>query len=362
MNAHDPAQHLTTRYAPLLQALEAGTLDARVADVRIISIPGTEAPWRDTGIALDVGDAVTILGMGRVTLSDELNLTMGAHTHLWRRIGSEGDAVRAPSATYTHTADRSGHLYLGISPGAWTSRRGDHHGIFPLDGGFAALVIRWHADPRDGLRAVERLVPGDGPLRTELQRLEHPLAPPAGWTPLWYVGASALFGAATENGRPIVRTRSVDDVGIVKYPVDLPLTEATQLDWAWCVRRLPARTAEDQLQHHDYVSIALEFENGQDLTYYWSAALAIGTSFRCPIPWWDQRETHIVVRSGADGLGTWQHESRGVRADYAAAVGDPPTRIVGVWLIGVSCFTHGHGHTDFADIVLRDDTTRVVVT
>jgi hypothetical protein len=53
-----------------------------------------------------------------------------------------------------------------------------------------------------------------------------------------------------------------------------------------------------------YLSIAVEFENGQDLTYYWSAALPEETAYRCPLPWWDRHETHIAMRSGSAGLGT----------------------------------------------------------
>jgi hypothetical protein len=43
-----------------------------------------------------------------------------------------------------------------------------------------------------------------------------------------------------------------------------------------------------------------------------------------------------------------------VRADYARAVGDPPQRIVRVWLIAVSVFQRGEGICDYADIELVD--------
>jgi hypothetical protein len=42
--------------------------------------------------------------------------------------------------------------------------------------------------------------------------------------------------------------------------------------------------AEDTLPTHDYLSVAVEFENGQDLSYFWSAALPPESNFRCPIP------------------------------------------------------------------------------
>jgi hypothetical protein len=105
------------------------------------------------------------------------------------------------------------------------------------------------------------------------------------------------------------------------------------------------------LPTHDYLSIAVEFDNGQDITYYWSAELPVGTSYRCPIPTWTARETHMVVRSGRQGLGQWFSEERDVYKDYAEAIGGPmPARIVRVWLIAVSLFQGREGKCQYADI------------
>jgi hypothetical protein len=62
----------------------------------------------------------------------------------------------------------------------------------------------------------------------------------------------------------------------------------------------------------------------------------------------------MVARSGPEGLGTWQRESRNLYADYVAALGEAPKRIVGVWLIAVSIFKHGEGIAEFADITIAD--------
>ena len=43
---------------------------------------------------------------------------------------------------------------------------------------------------------------------------------------------------------------------------------------------LPGLLREDSVPSHDYLSIAVEFENGLDLTYYWSTALPVGTHLR----------------------------------------------------------------------------------
>ena len=83
--------------------------------------------------------------------------------------------------------------------------------------------------------------------------------------------------------------------------------------------------------------------------------------FRCPLPNWDQRETHWVVRSGSDGLGQWHREERPMHADYRAAVGDPPQRIVAVWLIAVSVFQKGVGAAEFCEVELSSGGTVVSV-
>ncbi|MDE3114196.1 MAG: DUF3047 domain-containing protein, partial [Pseudomonadota bacterium] len=101
---------------------------------------------------------------------------------------------------------------------------------------------------------------------------------------------------------------------------------------------------------------------GRDLTYYWSSSLAEGTVFHCPLPWWSERETHWVLRSGSRELGRWLNERRSVKADYEKAIGGMmPARIVRVWLIANSVFQRGHGIADFADIALSQAGTRTTI-
>ncbi len=68
-----------------------------------------------------------------------------------------------------------------------------------------------------------------------------------------------------------------------------------------------------------------------------------------------------MVRSGSSGLGAWHAEQRPLQADYARAIGDPPARIVAVWLIAVSLFQKRSGDADFADIWLEGGGSRLQV-
>jgi hypothetical protein len=109
---------------------------------------------------------------------------------------------------------------------------------------------------------------------------------------------------------------------------------------------------EDSGPSHDYLSIAVEFANGLDLTYYWSKALPIGTHYWCPLPNWRKREHHVVIRSGAAGLGEWHAERRDLHTDALRYLGAHPGDVVRVWLIAVSIFKRQTGVCTYSDIRL----------
>ena len=132
------------------------------------------------------------------------------------------------------------------------------------------------------------------------------------------------------------------------------LAPGTDLAWSWRVYALPSDLREDSLPTHDYLSIAVEFDDGQDLTYYWSTSLPVGTVYRCPLPTWRDKETHVVVRSGAAGRGQWLDERRDLYSDYRAFIGGPARSVVRIWLIANSLFQRGHGQCEYARIALAD--------
>ena len=174
---------------------------------------------------------------------------------------------------------------------------------------------------------------------------------PAGFTYLPEIGEANVFEKYEEGARRGVHSITAAEAGIIRKPIDLPLTEETEIEFDWRYVTLPAQGAETSAATHDYHSIAVEFDNGQDITYYWSSELPVGTGFRCPIPTWTGRETHVVARSGTEGLGQWFNEERDVYRDYGEKIGGTlPAKIVRVWLIAVSLFQHTEGKCQYADI------------
>ncbi|HTQ24625.1 MAG TPA: DUF3047 domain-containing protein [Candidatus Binataceae bacterium] len=333
-----------------------------IAQCWIVRLAANRPPWTPSGIELSAGDRVSVFSAGRASIAAAPEIWVGSHCALWMRVGIAGEIFRTPGRSYTFTAQSGGELYLcNLFPGDWADRHGalatDPRAYDRIAGTIAVLVVRWKAGPQAGL---ERLAAGASAgaaiMRAEAERLKHPALTPAGWHYMWSIGDSGVFDSGRGvRGEPIIRCRVNDDATILQRPVHLKFNDSVRLRWSWKIDALPASEREDAVPTHDYLSIAVEFDNGQDLTYMWSAAMTPERSFRCPIPRWSKRETHMVVRSGKERLGERVSEERGVWDDYRRAIGTQPANIVAVWLIAVSVFTHTDSYCEFSDIELAAD-------
>jgi len=354
------------RWERELARFRAGPGAALLADARVLTLPGDAPPWIDTGLALEAGDAVTILARGRVVAGGVIET--GPPYALWAKVGDAGTIWRGTQATQTRDAPNGGTLRLATLQGEWGTRDGrlatPVEAYAGVRGAIDAVCLRWRGDASEGLAVLEAALHDDALVVAESARRAHPVPRPPGWQYLWFLGDSDIFAAGHgrgRDGRPSIGACFRDDVAILQKPVDFPLGADTTLSWRWRVAELPSAKPENELLQHDYVSLALEFENGRDLTWHWSASLPAETGYACPIPSWTPRETHVVVRSGRDGLGSWCAERRRVRDDYARFVGEPPSRIVAAWLIAVALFQHGSGAAEFAEITLESNGRRLDV-
>ncbi|MGQ0464007.1 MAG: DUF3047 domain-containing protein [Sporichthyaceae bacterium] len=321
-----------------------------------IDVPADSPGWIDTGIAVEAGQFVTLFATGTAgPAGGPDDLTFRPELFLCYRVSPTGAFDKLAAATTTFVADSSGTLELVANfPGAWLDRRGELDDVaWPRPaaaGTYTVRVLVWDDDPVDGLAPQ---VHSDPLAAAERRRLLQPSRLPDGWRPVWRVGATEAYRDHSGPTGSWIGCRCENDGGLIVAPVDVPLTDATRLRWDWRVLALPSAVAEDTLLTHDYLSIAVEFDNGFDLTYLWSSALPVGTSFACPLPWWSAHETHQVVRSGTADLGRWTSEEQPVLADYARAIGGPPPqRIVGVWLIAVAVFQGGLGECEYRGIDL----------
>lgn len=338
-----------------------------VADHAFAYVPGNRPPWLDTKIDLAAGERVTLIAAGRVYLSKFFDLWFAPRFQLWARVGATGRILNGTRDTNTFTAESDGRLYLGnYGPGEWADETGTlatpEDGYASAKGGISVLIIRWAGDPLEGLRALSAHGDCEGLFALELDRLQHAEPRPRGWEHLWFLGPSETYrDAQSERGEASIACDTHGDVDILRKDAPFALTPETELRWDWKVDRLPSAISEITLPTHDYMSIAVEFDNGQDLTYYWSAELPPETIYRCPLPTWKARETHIVVRSGKQGLGEWLNERRNVYRDCEWAYGEAPANIVRVWLIANSLCQRQHGQCEYANVELVSDSASLKV-
>jgi len=323
-------------------------------------LPARQPPWHDTGMDLEAGETVTLLADGRVHLSRALDLWVGPAFQLWCRVGERGPVFRGTRATNTFTVREPGRLWLAsYFPGEWADPSGrlatPPDAYATVSGGMSVLVLRWApgTDLPVLFRGFARDTRVPGLVLAEAERFDQPVPIPEHWEYLWYLGPGEFFRPCrTSDGRPSISCHTHGDGGILQREARVPLAPGTRLGWCWRVDELPIDLAEDTLPSHDYLSIAVEFDDGQDLTYYWSAALPVGTIYRCPLPNWRGKETHVVVRSGSAGLGAWHAEERDLFVDYQRIIGGPAREVVRVWLIANSLLQRGHGRCEYASIRL----------
>lgn len=331
----------------------------------VLRLDADESGWIETGIRVETGQEVTLLSEGVIWISREHDIQVRGNAALWHKI-DDGTIAKSAGRTTTFCTDRSGPLRLACRlAGHWLDDTGalDHDvPPMPMEGTLTVAVIVWRNKATEGLR---RLVDADetGLPGAELARLGASRPLPKGWDHLWRVGRTDIFcEAIDEDGASALLCDCTADSGIIKYPVDVELDGSTQLIWNWVMRKLPSPAPENTLVTHDYISIAVEFENGRDLTYFWSSSLPLETSFRCPIPGWEKRETHVVVRTGDNDLGHWVSDVRPVLEDYRQAVSaEHPGKIVGVWIIALSPFQRRNGVAAFRGITLTSSAGEISI-
>ncbi len=328
-----------------------------VARIVPFTLTPQDMPWTQNLGELQAGQQVTFCLNGLWWFSQEHGRWLEPGFVFFARVaGSSGNSNihNTMQNTGTLTADRAGRLQVARSMGEFANPQGDlavppaqyQAGQGRVDG----VAIVWKGPAEDGLLALSAQGDVQGFVRAELQRQRQARLMPAGWHNFFAFGDGGIF---TEGPGNRIDCETHKNVGILQYPLaDQPLRPGLTLDWRWVVERLPSHLPEDQILTHDYLSIAVEFDDGQDITYMWSSSLPVGRVFRCPLPGWDAVETHVVQRSGLADLGTAFDERRDLFEDYRRIVGGKATRAVRVWLIANSLFLRQVGRCAYRRIAI----------
>ena len=331
---------------------------------KAFEINGSDLPWTDLGLDAARGQQVTFLLDGKMWLSREHDLWFGPGLVFHARTRGQRPIYNPMQDTGTMTVSNDGRLEVARSAAEWVNEDGvlgTPEEIYKkADVQITGIALLWRGDAAVGIKSLMPHGDVGGLLKSELARLERGGKLPAGWSNLLgFGGGQEVFSQGTD-GEIVCDTTG--HVSIIERPLSLPLASRPRLAWRWKIDQLPSIVAEDQAATHDYLSIGVKFEDGQDLTYIWSEHLAEGKVFRCPLPAWKAIETHMIVRSGKADLGTWQAEVRDIAADYAAHIGGPAKAISKIWLLAVAPFQRRHGACRYADIkVTTGDSTVIKV-
>ena len=294
-----------------------------------IALTASEKVWKNTGVRVRRGERFTVSARGAIWLSKAMSVVMEPRSTLWVRISGTLEIAKPAENDHTFTAWADGDVELFLKAmSEWASCSGD---MLSPDRATTVGEIR------------VRVAVSDKPATT--------LATPNNWRYLWRLGDGTIY---SEENAGEIKIQTHGDVGILQTEVDHLLTPTTRLDWSWCVDQLPSRLPEDLQLTHDYLSVAVEFDNGNDLTFMWSAGLPHDHIFTCPLNFWCDRETHWVVRTPRDGLGSWHNESRPLWDDTQTAYGSRPAKAVRLWLIANSVFQRNHGVASIRDLKLTE--------
>jgi len=264
------------RFGALLGQAPSGT----VRDHHFLQVLSDRAPWLDTGVDLAAGEMVSTFSIGRTCLKGT-QISFPSTLQIWCRIGKDGEIFRGTRASNSFTVDKGGRLYVGTSfPGEFASRTGalatPEEAWGMAEGNLNLLVVRWQVDPREGLKRLAAHGDVDNLIATEIDRFANEVPPPEGWNYLWFIGPAEIYSDCDKHGRDhAICCHSDNNGALLIKDCELPLVPDTRLSWSWRMEQLPSKVAEDTLPTHDYLSIAVEFDNGQDITYFWSCELPL---------------------------------------------------------------------------------------
>lgn len=346
-----PAAELVQDFRHLTRGLPS------VARIEPFTLTPANMPWTQTLGELQAGQQVTFFLNGLWWFSKEHGRWLEPGFVFFARVAGSGGSSTIHNTmqnTGTLTADRAGRLQIARSVGEFANPLGDL--AVPAaqyqagQGQVEGVAVVWNGSAENGLLALSAQGDVQGFVRAELQRMRQARLMPAGWRNFFAFGDGGIFSDGPGNR---IDCETHKNVGILQYPLaDQSLRPGLTLDWRWVVERLPSHLPEDQILTHDYLSIAVEFDDGQDITYMWSSSLPVGKVFRCPLPGWDAVETHVVQRSGQAELGTAFDERRDLFEDYRRIVGGKATRAVSVWLIANSLFMRQIGRCAYRRIAI----------
>lgn len=344
----------------LLDFIKKANIDEVVKVVKF-DLKSEDLPWKKELFDVKKGDQVTFFLDGKWWFSKPHNIWVEPGFVFHAKV-ADADYYNAGNNTGTMIAPKNGSIKIARSLGEFYTPQGNL--MYPIDvykksqGYVEGVAIHWKGDALDGLYKLSSKGDYEGVVFREINRQVYVPPHPKGWHDIFLFATKGMF---FQTGKREISCITHKNVGILQKDVDIPLSDNLKFSWDWMVEKLPSKLPETSSGTHDYLSIAVKFDDGQDLTFMWSSSLANELVFRCPLDGWNKIETHLVQRSGTKDLGKWLSESRKIKADYTKNIGGKAKKIVQVWFIGVSLFKRGMGKCKYANIEFEDNGKKTIV-
>ncbi|CAN5149932.1 DUF3047 domain-containing protein [soil metagenome] len=163
-------------------------------------------------------------------------------------------------------------------------------------------------------------------------------------------------GGAAVREQTVVQADSASSASGLRLPVDIDPASSRCLRWDWKIANLiEAADATSRQAEDSPVRIVLAFDGdpsklsmldriiGQQarllgghelpyatLIYIWEPRLAVDSIV---INSYSSRIRKLVAQSGSEGVGSWQHRSRDIVADFERVYGEPPGRLISIGIL-----------------------------
>tara|TARA_R110000868_G_scaffold37111_3_gene131305 strand:- start:2065 stop:2790 length:726 start_codon:yes stop_codon:yes gene_type:complete len=140
---------------------------------------------------------------------------------------------------------------------------------------------------------------------------------------------------------------------------ELDIYETPMLSWDWRILEIPEGGNEDKDDANDSAaSIYVVFDLGRvmfkkvpkSIRYTWSSSLPKGKE----LSKFFGNQKIIVMGSGYDGVGNWQHFQRNIVEDYKRLFGDnPPNTPIGILILSDGNNTDRNAKADYDNFMLK---------
>lgn len=161
-----------------------------------------------------------------------------------------------------------------------------------------------------------------------------------------------------DDGTPVAHAVCKDSASGLIWKGDVDLDKTPVLHWRWKISRLYPGIDEwtragDDFPARVYVVTGTEWLPWtiKSLSYVWSNGSRRGPR---GVPYWKSPYTGqarmVAVRSGDDGVGRWQQESRDVRQDYRRVFGADVHHLGAVAVMTDCDDSHNHAQAWYGDL------------